>query len=152
MGAEVKEVQIGEAITAVGKIFRGDYAKTQEYILEVKKELRERNIAVLPGKVMGVYYDNPQHTPADELASFQGVFLEDESADTGFLLHRLSLKGRYLFTKVSGDPTTSIMEGYSALFAYIRQHGAKPEMPAGFQISTMENGVISTEIYMKLKD
>ncbi|MEQ8425380.1 MAG: hypothetical protein RIA63_11770, partial [Cyclobacteriaceae bacterium] len=87
----------------------------------------------------------------ETLRSFQGVFLSkpDQAADHSLI--KLSLKGNYLYTQVSGDPLKSIFDGYGAMFKYIEQHKVKLKSNTGYQISTFENGIVTTEIYMELE-
>lgn len=149
---QVHIISITRPITATGKIFQGDYAQAPKYISQIQQELEREGVSFLPNKVMGVYYDNPQETKTEDLKSFQGVFTGDEKHKAGSSLTSLSLSGNYLYVKVSGDPLKSIYEGYGALFAYIQENNIILKSPAGYQVSTFENEVITTEIYMELAD
>jgi hypothetical protein len=66
-------------------------------------------------------------------------------------LIEMSISGSCLYIKVSGDPVKSIYEGYSAIFNYIRENNIVLKSTAGYQVSTFENGIITTEIYMQTK-
>lgn len=147
---EVKEISISTPIEAIGKIFTGDYAKSPQYITEVYDLLNQKGIPFIPNKIMGVYYDNPTERKPEDLKSFQGVFPihENENHDDSFT--KLSLKGKYLYIKVSGDPIKSIYAGYDALFNHIQHHHVNLESNTGYQVSTFENGIITTEIYLKI--
>ena len=145
-------IRIDQHIESVGKIFYGDYANSPQWISEVHKELSLASISSLPNKVMGIYYDNPQEKNADQLRSFQGVFISDETARIPETLCRVSLTGDYLYVRVSGDPMKSLLEGYRMLFAHIRANSTDLESTAGYQISTFDSGIVNTEIYMKLRE
>lgn len=149
---EVKEIKPSTSITAVGKVFIGDYGKSQQYITEVQGLLNKKSIPFITNKVMGVYYENPQEKKPDELRSFQGVFLTNNSGieNIDFDLTKLSLHGKYIYIKVSGDPMQSIFDGYGALFNYIQNQKINLKSNIGYQISTFENGTITTEIYMEI--
>lgn len=150
--SEVKEIDLSTPISAVGRLFIGDYAKSQEYIMELHDLLNKKAIPFIPNKVMGVYYDNPQEKRPEELKSFHGVFLTNSTGNDTIApsITNLSLRGRYLYIKVSGDPMKSIYEGYGALFNYIQNQKINLKSNTGYQVSTFENGVITTEIYMGL--
>jgi DNA gyrase inhibitor GyrI len=137
-------------ITAVGKVFIGDYAKSQQYVMELHDLLNQKSIPFITNKVMGVYYDNPQEKKPEDLKSFQGVFLNNPTQEVEPSLSKLSLKGNYLYTKVSGDPIKSIFDGYGALFKHIQENKVSLKSSTGYQVSTFENGAISTEIYMEI--
>jgi DNA gyrase inhibitor GyrI len=147
---KVKTVTLDGPLTVVGKIFTGDYANSPAYITEVQKELEAQFIPFVPYTVIGVYYDNPQTTPAAGLKSFQGVFVQDEGAKINNPLTRMLLQGNYLHVKVTGEPMKAIYDGYGALFSYIQANNVTLKSPAGYQVSTFENGSITTEIYMEL--
>jgi len=149
---KVTTVVLEKPLTVVGKMFTGDYANSPAYVTEVQKELETQFIPFVPYKVMGVYYDNPQTTPAAELKSFQGVFVQDEGANINEPLTRLSLQGNYLYVRATGEPMKAIYEGYGALFSYIQAKSLTLESPAGYQVSTFENGGITTEIYMEIAE
>src|SRR6478672_8805946 len=99
---EVKEIIVSPPIEAIGKIFIGDYAKSPQYVTELHDLLNNKSIPFILNKVMGVYYDNPSEKKSEDLRSFQGVFLihENDYCDRSFT--KVSLKGRYLYTKVGG--------------------------------------------------
>src|SRR5215831_15359675 len=147
---EVQEVQLNAPIKAVGKIFTGDYAKSQEHILELINILNDKNIPFIANKIMGVYYDNPSEKQADELTSFQGIFLEGNQnlPDGSFV--EVKLSGKHIYASVEGDPMKSIYEGYQALFNYIQKNNITLQSNAGYQVATFKNGTVTTEIYMKI--
>ena len=144
-------VRIDRHIESVGKIFYGDYSNSPQWISKVQKELSLASISFLPDKVMGIYYDNPQEKSADQLKSFQGVFISDATARIPDSLYRVSLSGDYLYVRVSGDPIQSLFEGYRMLFEHVRAASTDLESTAGYQISTFDSGMVTTEIYMKLR-
>lgn len=146
----VKVVQIDKAITAIGKSFTGDYAASPKYASEVQNMLTEAGITFVPNKVMGVYYNNPESTATEKLKCFQGFFPENENYTPNPALYRVTLKGKYLYTKVSGDTAAIIFEGYSALFRYIQENGIALKSNIGYQVSTFENNLITIEIYMEI--
>jgi len=147
---QVHILPVDKPITVLGKIFQGDYAKSKDYVFQIQQELLKEEVSFIPYKVMGVYYDNPQEKKPEELRSFQGVFLSDEDVKIPEGFEKVSLKGRYLYTKVKGDPMKAIFDGYGALFSYIQQNKSSLKTPAGYQVSTFENGEMTTEIYMEL--
>jgi DNA gyrase inhibitor GyrI len=145
----VNVVHVEAAITAIGKTFVGDYSASPKYATEVQKLLRDASISFIPNKVLGVYYDNPENTPVENLTCFQGFVVHDENvAPAG--LSKLSLQGKYLHTKVSGDPAKIIFDGYNALFSYIQEKGIALKSSAGYQVATFENNVITIDIYMEI--
>ena len=147
---QVTAIHLTEPITVVGKLFQGDYSKSQQFITEVITELTSASIPFIQGKVLGVYYDNPNEKNPEDLVSFQGVFAADPDIKLPNSLQALQLKGSYLYVKATGDIMTSIHEGYGALFSHISEHNVKLKSPAGYQVTTFENGTMTTEIYMAL--
>ncbi len=146
----VQQISIVNPIKAVGKTFTGDYSQSFAYIKEVQALLDALSVKWIPNKVLGIYYDHPAEKKPEDLRSFQGVFTEhDQSILTG-TLSTLELKGSFLYTKVSGDPTQAIGDGYAALFEYIGQHSLQLRSNAGIQIVTFEKGIVQTEIYLEL--
>lgn len=148
--AMVKIINLNPGITAIGKNFIGDYANSPKFIAEVQAILAKTSTAFIPNKVLGVYYDNPEKTKVSELKSFQGVFIENYSGSYDPSLSALTLKGNYLYTKVSGDPGKIIYEGYNAIFNHIQQNGIALQSNAGSQVSTFENNTLTMEIYMEV--
>jgi DNA gyrase inhibitor GyrI len=146
---EVRIVELNEPIIVIGKHFKGDYSKSIEFITEVQKELADEGITFIPNKVFGIYYDNPQDTKADDLKSFQGVLPAKEFDQTSISLTTLEIDGKFIYTKVFGDPMNALMEGYGALFSHIQSENVQLKSNTGYQISTFENGELSTEIYME---
>jgi DNA gyrase inhibitor GyrI len=146
----VKSINLNTPLTAVGKSFTGDYAKSPQFVKEVQEILSGTYTPFIQNKVLGVYYDNPEKTKSEELRCFQGVFLEDERDKFDPSLSKLTLSGNYLYTKVSGDPSKIIYEGYNAIFRHIQENGIALKSSAGYQVSTFENDVITIEIYMEV--
>lgn len=147
---EVTEINIQSPIRAFGKTFTGDYAQAPVWISELQSKLKEKNIPFLENRVMGIYFDNPMEKKPEELKSFHGIFLKTNDEVPENFLSEMTLSGRYLCTTVSGDPVKSIYEGYGALFNYIEKNGIVLESNTGYQVSSFENGLITTEIYMKM--
>ena len=147
---EVQEVELIDPINVVGKHFKGDYAKSFEYITEVQNDLKNEGVGFIPNKVFGIYYDNPQDTKPEELRSFQAVFPENGFDETASSLTLIELTGKFLYTKVKGEPMKALMEGYGALFTYIQNQAVALKSNAGYQVSTFENGEMTTEIYMEI--
>jgi DNA gyrase inhibitor GyrI len=148
--AVVKTINLNDPITAVGKTFNGDYAKSPEFVMEVQALLTKTSTPFIPNKALGVYYDNPEKTKAEELKCFQGVFLQNETEKIDPSLSKLSLKGNYLYTKVTGEPSKIVYEGYNAIFGHIEEHGIALKSHSGFQVSTFENNALTIEIYMEI--
>jgi DNA gyrase inhibitor GyrI len=148
--AIVEKINLAVPISAVGKSFTGDYAKSPQYITEVQAILAKTSTSFIPNKAFGIYYDNPEKTEADKLKCFQGVFLQNETDKFDPSLKKLTLIGSYLYTKVSGDSSKIVYEGYNALFSHIQEHGIALRSNSGFQISTFENNMLTIEIYMEI--
>ncbi|CAN5644561.1 hypothetical protein BH11BAC1_BH11BAC1_09710 [soil metagenome] len=148
--SQVTTINLHEQLKVIGKTFIGDYSKSSQYIMEIQKELSDAGIPFIQTKVMGVYYDNPNEKKAEELKSFQGVFVTDPNAKIPASLTQLSLKGNYLYVKATGEIMNAIYEGYGALFIYIAEKAITLKSPAGYQVSTFENDEMTTEIYMEL--
>jgi hypothetical protein len=146
----VNIINIETPITAVGKTFVGDYSASPTYAMEVQKLLADASISFIPNKVMGVYYDNPENTPVENLRCFQGFVVPDPNIFVGAVLSKLVLRGKHLHTQVSGDPAKIIFDGYSALFGHIQEKGIALKSNAGYQISTFENNVVTIDIYMEI--
>jgi hypothetical protein len=148
---EVKSIVLEKPLTAAGKIFTGDYAKSPDYINEVKRGLEKAGISFDQYKVMGVYYDNPQEKKAEELKSFQGVFLQNGNTEVPSSFEKLNLKGNVLYVRMTGgDIMKAIYDGYGALFNHIQKNALTLKSNAGYQVTTFENGTMTTEIYMEL--
>ena len=148
---KVEQISIMQPIKAVGKTFTGDYGKSPKFIEEVQNELNKESIRYFPNKVLGIYYDNPFEKKAEELRSFQAVILSEPQQVRNNELTVFELKGNYIYTKVVGDPGKALMDGYNALFAFLNQKALTLKSPAGYQISTFQDGVITTQIYLELK-
>ena len=148
--ATVKTINLDSTVIAVGKTFTGDYAKSPQFITEVQNILSKTSTAFVPNKALGVYYDNPEKKKAEELKCFQGVFLENGADKFDSSLYKLTLKGNYLYTKVAGDTSKIIYDGYNAIFSHIQEHGIALKSHSGFQISTFENNMLTIEIYMEV--
>ena len=147
---KINSISIEEPIVLLGRHFTGDYFNSQKYVTEVQEQIQREKIEFTPYKVAGIFYDNPQEKKADELRSFHAVFPTDKKSIGKSLLEKFELKGNFLQVKVVGDPSKTIFEGYGALFNYIRENGVQLKSNAGFQISSFENGQITTEILMEL--
>lgn len=145
----VKKLNITTPIKVVGRVFYGDYSKSAEFIQMVQSELNKEGIPWKPNKVFGVYYDNPNDKNMDELKSFQGVFIEDRHSIEFTNLLKLELRGYCAYAKVSGS-IDAIYDGYKAIFNYLRSNNLALKSNVGYQISSFENGVVDTEIYMEL--
>lgn len=148
---QVSRVTIDNPIFIAGKMVQGDYAKSYEYVSQVQKELADASVPFIQQKVIGIYYDNPQEKKTEDMRSFHGVFISNDILLPDSLI-KMSLHGNYLYVKATGDIMKSIYDGYNALFAYIRQHNIKLKSPAGYQVATFADSVITTEIYMELAD
>ncbi len=146
---KVTEITLAKPIIVVGKLFTGDYAKSPEYISVTMEILRSAGISFDERKVIGVYYDNPNNKKPEELKSFQGVFIDHSNIEIPGELEICQLKGNFLYVKATGDIMKAIYEGYDALFNYIAENNVKLKSPAGYQVSTIDNGNIVTEIYME---
>ena len=146
----VNTVTLNKPLVAAGKIFKGDYSNAQHYITDVQNELKEASVDFTPNKILGIYYDNPQNKKAEELTSFQGVFLQHANLKLPQGFNKIILSGNFLYVKVKGEPMKAIYEGYGALFSYIEKKNVQLKSPAGYQVSTFENGEITTEIYLEL--
>jgi hypothetical protein len=145
---KVTTVNLTQPITIVGKIFTGDYAKSQQFTMEVQKILKDSSVEFIPNKVMGVYYDNPAAKKPEDLKSFQGVFIKNNIVIPAEL-EKLQLKGNYIYVKAFGDIMKAIRACYEALFNHIAENKVNLKSPAGYQISTFDNGNFITEIYME---
>jgi hypothetical protein len=148
--SRVSTVFIDEPVISFGRHFTGDYSQSQKYILEVQDILKKEGIEYTPFKVMGIFYDNPQEKPASDLRSFHAVFPLPGFQNAQTSLERFEVKGKFLQVNVKGDPSISIMEGYGILFKYIQENRIRLKSPAGYQVSTFENGEVSTEILMEI--
>ena len=134
----------------LGKSFIGDYAKSQQYVMEVQEELSRENIQYIPYKVVGIYFDNPAEKLSDTLRSFHGVFPQGEQSVENSSLEKKEFSGRFLYVQLKGDPSKVIYEGYGAIFDYLQQNKMQLRSNAGYQVSTFLNGVITTEIYLEI--
>lgn len=146
----VSVVSITEPIKMIGKTFTGDYGKSQQYVTEIQEIARRENISFIPHRVVGIYYDNPQEKAPNALRSFHGVFAEDEQSVENSSLEKKEFSGRFLYVQLKGDPSKVIYEGYGALFNHLQQNEMRLRSNAGYQISTFENGEITTEIYLEI--
>ena len=146
----VRQVDLEEPLVIYGRHFQGDYARSPQYITEVMELLKQAGIDYQPNKALGIYYDNPQQKSPEELRCFQGVFINDAAAAVPQSLEKFVLTGRYLYVNITGDPMRSIFEGYQVLFDYIGKNNTHLKSPAGYQVSTFEDGAMTTEIYMEL--
>lgn len=146
----VSVVEIKTPIIAFGKHFVGDYGQSQQYTMEVLDKLTKDGIEFQPNKVFGVYYDDPMSIKPEETRSFHAFFPESHTSQVPDGLEKFSFSGKYLKVEVQGDPHQSIMLGYEALFRHIKEQNFQLASNAGFQITSFDNGVMTTEIYMQL--
>jgi len=147
---KVSTIQITKPLTILGKHFTGDYSKSPQFVTEVQNALQNENIAFTPYKVIGIYYDDPRETKPEELRSFHAVFPTDDENITKSNLESMSLEGKFLQVRVEGDPSKTIFEGYGSLFNYIAENNVKVKSNSGYQISSFENGMVTTEILMEI--
>lgn len=147
---QVITINLTKPITVIGKMFHGDYAKSYQYVTEVKDTLAKSSVHFIQNKVMGVYYDNPSEKKPEELKSFQAVFVRDPNSVIPDSLEKLQLIGNYIYVKITGDIMKAIHEGYGALFKYIAENRINLKSAAGYQVTTLENEEITTEIYMEI--
>jgi len=150
--SNINTIGIDVPILLLGKHFTGDYSNSQNYVTEVQDLLKTEGIEHVPFKVMGVFYDNPQEKKVDELRSFHAVYPIDPVASEKSSLEKFLLHGNFLQVKIKGDPSKTIFEGYGALFSHIKEHNVQLKSNACYQIMSLENGQITTEILMKLAD
>jgi len=148
----VQIIAISNPIKLIGKVFTGSYSGASSYVTAVQNELTSAQIPFIPYKICGIYYDNPEVTPADEQRSFHGVVTEGNTDLSETSLTAIDMMGTFLYTKVTGDPMQAIMKGYGDLFAYIQAHQTKLKSNAGYQILTFSEGLITTEIYMEISE
>ncbi|MFC0516778.1 hypothetical protein ACFFGT_21405 [Mucilaginibacter angelicae] len=148
----VQVIALNDPIKLVGKVFTGSYAGASSYVTAVQNELTAAQIPFIPYKICGIYYDDPEVTPAAEQRSFQGVVTEGNADLSATSLTAIDMAGLFLYTKITGDPMQAIMKGYGDLFAYIQAHQAKLKSNAGYQILTFSEGLVTTEIYMEISE
>lgn len=146
----VSIVEISSPILAIGKHFTGSYDNSQKYTMEVLELLTKSGIEFTPNKVFGIYYDDPIAVKPEDTRSFHGFFPDSSSAPIPQGLENYSFKGKFLKTSLEGDPDDVIMQGYEALFKYIKEQKIELASDAGFQITSFENGKMNTEIYMQV--
>ncbi|SEO85602.1 hypothetical protein SAMN05192574_114101 [Mucilaginibacter gossypiicola] len=146
----VQLIALNNPIKLIGKVFTGNYAEASLYVTAVQNELTAAQIAFIPFKICGIYYDDPQVIPAAEQRSFQGVVSEGNVDLSSTSLSAIDMAGTFLYTKVTGDPMQAIMKGYGDLFAYIQTHQTQLKSNAGYQILTFAEGQVVTEIYMEI--
>jgi hypothetical protein len=151
MEGTVQIITIGDPIKLIGKVFTGSYSDASLYITAVQNELTSAEIPFIPYKICGIYYDDPEVTPAAEQRSFQGVVTEGNTDLSVTSLIAVDMAGTFLYTKVTGDPMQSIMKGYGDLFAYIQAHQTQLKSNAGYQVLTFTEGQVITEIYMEIQ-
>jgi hypothetical protein len=148
---QVRQIKVSDPIIIIGKLFYGDYSKSRQYVTDVETELKETSTPFIKQTVVGVYYDNPQEKNAADLKSFHGVIATPDISAIPETLTKLSICGDYLYVKVAGeDVMKAIYDGYNALFTHLQQKNLKLKSPAGYQISTFNDGNITTEIYLEL--
>lgn len=148
----VQEIEISRSPVAIGKIFKGDYARSSSYIMDVISELSGHGISPVQGQTLGIFYDNPSGTAADQLTSFQGVFVESLPKDIPSSLTQFSFNGRYLYVTNNGlDVMKAIFEAYDVMFKYAREKKVNVSSPAGYQVLTQTGESYTAEILMKLE-
>jgi len=147
---KVSTVQLTEPIRIIGKHFTGDYSRSPQYVTEVQDILKTEQIAFTPYTVIGIYFDDPREKKPEDLKSFHAVFPLDDQDISKSKLEFMSLEGTFLQVRVQGDPTKTIFEGYGSLFNHIAENNVKVKSNAGYQITSLENGVITTEILMQI--
>jgi hypothetical protein len=149
MKIDVQEIHLSEPITFVGKIFYGDYTKSHLYIQEVQAELDKHAIAWKKNSVFGIFYDDPREMQGSELKSFHGVFADSVPLLSATELTTITLSGKFVYAKAIGS-IDSIYEAYQAIFDFLGDKNLQLKSSVGYQVSTFDQGVITTEIYMEL--
>lgn len=152
MEGTVQVIALNDPVKLIGKVFTGSYANALSYVTAVQNELTSAEIPFIPYKICGIYYDDPEVTPAAEQRSFQGVVTEGNDDLSGTSLTAMDMAGVFLYTKITGDPMQAIMKGYNDLFAYIQAHQTKLKSNAGYQVLTFSQGLITTELYMQISE
>ena len=148
----VGEIDMKGSPTALGKTFKGDYAKSSSYVMDVISELSRLGISSVPGQTLGIFYDDPSKKQPDQLMSFQGVFVAQPVKDVPPSFIQYSFRGRYVYVKNSGpDIMKIIFEAYSVLFGYIQANGVKLKSPSGYQVLTHTDNGFVAEILMELE-
>ena len=148
----VQEIGRQGSPTALGKTFKGDYAKSSSYIMEVISELSRLGIDAVPGQTLGIYYDDPSKKQQDQLMSFQGVFIDRPLKEVPASFIQFSFNGRFLYVKNEGqDVMKAIFEAYDVLFKYISKNNSKLKSPGGYQILTHTGTSLVAEILMELE-
>ncbi len=147
----VGDIDMKGSPVAWGKTFKGDYAKSPSYIMEVMSELSQLGISSVPGQTLGIFYDDPSKKEPDKLMSFQGVFVEQPLKQLPASMIQFSFNGRYLYVKNSGaDVMKMIFEAYNRLFEYIKTNSANLKSPTGYQVLTNTPEGVIVEILMEL--
>jgi len=142
----------GGSPTALGKTFKGDYANSPAYIMEVMNDLARLGIESLPNQTIGVYYDDPSKKEAQLLMSFQGVFVTHTLKEVPSPFIQFSFSGKYLYIKLTGmDVMRMIYEGYNMLFNFIKTNSIKLKSPTGYQIFTNTGDGIVAEILLEIE-
>lgn len=148
----VGEIEMQGSPVAWGKTFKGDYARSPLYITDVISELSKLGVTPVPGQTLGIFYDDPSKKEADQLMSFQGVFVEQTDKKIPAPLIRFSFEGRYLYVRNSGDDVMKmIFEAYDRLFNYVRVNNVDLKSPGGYQVLSNTNTGTIVEILMEIK-
>jgi hypothetical protein len=147
----VEEIDMHGTSIALGRTFKGDYANSSSYIMEVMSELTALGIETLPNQTIGIFYDDPSKKAADLLMSFQGAFIKRPLKEVPQSFIQFLFTGRYLYIKLTdADIMKMIYEGYNMLFNYIKEKNIKLKSPSGYQVlSNMPNGFVA-EILMEM--
>lgn len=142
-------IEIKEPIYAVCREFTGDYMSSSEYVQEVVEYMYANGIPFYERQLLSIYYDNPSHTPEEELKSIQGVLVDREvPVKKPYFIYRI--EGEFAAVTATGEPAEIIEKAYEALFKYISENHISTQSRSAIQIMRIINDEFFLQILLKV--
>ncbi|MCK4595004.1 GyrI-like domain-containing protein [bacterium] len=143
-----------EATPVVFKELTGDYALFGDAVEEGFEILEAAEIEVV-GAPIGVFHDNPEIAPVEELRS-EVLFpvAEDTEPPVGYA-YKVTEGGTAVMTILEGELTEENMPDYDALFTYIAREGlevAGPVIEIYYWDPELDPSEYVTEIYVPVTE
>lgn len=143
-----------EATPVVFKELTGDYALFGDAVEEGFNVLKAAGIEIT-GAPIGVFYDNPEIAPVEELRS-EVLFpvAEDTGPPVGYA-YKVTEGGAAVMTTFLGELTGENMPDYDALFGYIAKEGlliAGPVIEIYYWDPELDPSEYVTEVYVPVTE
>ena len=138
-----------EEIQMIYYSFIGPYMQSYDDFPKLMAHIQQNGISMGPYS-LGVYYDDPEKVPENELRSEIGFMVSEKATETKNYKYKKIPAGTAVSVKYKS--MEEIYPAYKAIAAYIEKEGLKTE---GFSVEiyySMDPHIVDTEILMLLKE